>query len=152
MHFSSGSFFAFTPPSVAPTILYSSHSSFCLSSCYFSVCLFILHYCQIPLLACVPLAWGPVCWQDLWRAIMPGRPIWLAADRVGCSKSITVRGANRIDYMTTHSLGCEANVIPALFIPPSIRISSKRLALWFPLFAVHRWLFFFWAQRVGRVG
>lgn len=33
--------------------------------------------------------------------------------------------------MTTNSLGCEANVIPALFIPPSIRICSKWLALWF---------------------
>lgn len=97
-------------------------------------------YCQIPLLACVPLAWGRVRsqpWQDLWRAVVPGRPIWLAADWVGCSKSITGRGrkrerggAKRIDCMTTNSLGCEANVIPALFIPDSIRISSKWPALW----------------------
>lgn len=33
--------------------------------------------------------------------------------------------ASQIDRMKTNSLGCEANVIPALFIPPFIRICSK---------------------------
>lgn len=146
--------------SLNPFFCFSSSVAFCalLSSppsfpslhliLFFSTSCLTRHYCQILLLACVSLAWGLACsrlWQDLWQLVQPeGLYDWHYAGWAAPSPSMKGGGGlvvNRIDSEVTDSLGCEANVISALFFSPSTRISSKWL--WFGGFLLQTNMCFF---------